>query len=268
MSGILVNMPWWVALIGTTVALLVVAEIGFRLGRRQRDQPGDRGGLVSVHSAAILGLLGLLLAFSFSIVEARLAARKALVLQEANAIGTAYLRAKMLPAPHGERIQRQLYEYVRLRTNLRTQEEIARVIAESDVLHAEMWAEATAVARAHPTSEIVGLFVASLNDVIDLHTSRQTVALHQRMPRAILDILLVVSVLATSIVGFGAGLAGWRSSVPTFALVLAIAAVTMMIMELDVPGNRMFRVNQWAIENVFESMSKDMAGPVSTAPPR
>src|SRR5690606_38751307 len=105
---LLLSLPAWGILLILVALLLLADELGFRLGRRHATDSQDRCSRVAVFVAALLALLGLLLAFSFSIVEARFSARKALVIDEANAIGTTYLRAKLLPAPHGERIQRTL----------------------------------------------------------------------------------------------------------------------------------------------------------------
>ncbi len=258
MLAFLLRWPWWAAF-PLTVTVLGAAEIGYRLGRLRPDAAADRKGQVSVHAAAILALLGLLLAFSFSIVEARFSARKRLVIDEANAIGTTWLRARLLPAPHGERIQKLLRRYVALRIGAEGPEELAAAIARSEEIHAELWREAEAVGEAHPESVPVGLFLFSLNEVIDLHTTRVAVGLHQRLPTAIVDVLVLVSILAMGVLGYGAGLGQWRSLIPTVALVLAVAAVLVLIGQLDSPGTPLFRVSQYAMEEVHQTMEADAA---------
>jgi hypothetical protein len=85
---------WWLVMIITSVTFALAAEAGRWIGRKQPEEELDaRRGDAGIHSTALLALLGLLLAFSFSIVEIRFNARRMLVLEEANAIGTAYLRA-------------------------------------------------------------------------------------------------------------------------------------------------------------------------------
>lgn len=249
--------PWWVTLLIAVAIFLFGAEIGFRFGRRLRHAKASWKSHVAMEAGAILALLGLLLAFSFSIVEARFTARKALVIDEANAIGTAYLRAKTLPEPQAHRIQALLRQYVNIRLAASTPESLARQIQRSEQLHDDLWREAVTVAKAHPDSEVVGRFLEALNAVIDLHTTRVTVSLYQHLPDAIFNILVVVSLLAMVILGYGAGLGRWRSPLPTAALVVAIASVIVLIHQLDTPGTRLFRISQYAMEDVQETITAD-----------
>lgn len=259
-------LPWWAFLLVAVAVLLVATEIGFRIGRRSAGAATEgRQGQAGVLIGALLALLGLLLAFSFSIVESRFAARKSLVLEEANAIGTAYLRAQTVPDPQGPRLEELLREYVQTRTQIRTSAELERALRASEVLHRGLWKEATETAKAHPDSEVVALFLASLNEVIDLHESRVTVALYQRLPRPILWTLYVVSILSMGLLGYGAGIGRWRSPFATVALTISVASVIVLIVELDRPGGRLFRVNQHALEDLRETVAQDDAGVVAGA---
>ncbi len=171
---------WWSLLLGVLAVLLVASEAGYRWGSRQRQRGTveARKGQADMIVAALLGLLGLLLAISFGIAEGRYHERKALVLPDANAIGTTFLRAEVL-APQQQRTVRSLLrEYVRLRLNLdpRTLEQAMK---RSETVQRQLWDQAMAAAQATPDSEVVALFVQSLNDTIDIHESRVTVALHQ-----------------------------------------------------------------------------------------
>lgn len=261
---------WWVVLLVVLASLLLANELGYRIGRRQEGATSDQKAMAGVMVGAILALLGLLLAFSFSIVETRFGTRKALVLQEANAIGTAYLRAKTIPDPQGDDVQELLAEYVRLR--LRPDDPIAlqEALRRSPELHDKMWAEMVDVAKEHPTSELVGRFQEALNAVIDLHQSRVTVSLYQRLPRPILLTLYFVSLLGLMVLGYGLGLARSRSMLASVVLILAVSSVVVVIVELDRPGARIFRVNQQAMADVQTMIEKDEArngGAISQAPP-
>src|SRR5690606_20086363 len=114
----------------------------------------------------------------------RFVERRQLVLEEANAIGTTYLRASFLPPPHRDEVQTLLRQYVELR-RAATPEELPMALERSQTLHRALWAEAIASSEQKP-DPITALFVQSLNQMLDLHESRVTVALHQRMPKAIL----------------------------------------------------------------------------------
>lgn len=252
-------MPWWGAFIALAVCLLAAAELGFWLGRRVARESRERSGAAQVGAVlgGLLGLLGLLLGFSFGIVESRYAARKALVLDEANAIGTSYLRAGLLPDDSAPKIRSLLREYIELRSTPATPAALQDAIASSGRIHGELWREAELVGKAQPNSEVVGLFIQSLNTMIDLHTSRLSISLHQRLPAAIFWVLLTVSLLAFFIVGYAAGLLRSREPVTMVALVVSIASVIVMIRELDTPGTALFRIDHWAMDDVRRTMSED-----------
>lgn len=253
------GLAWWGALLVLGVGLFVAAELGFRLGRgtAKRNPMRSGSGQVGAVLGGLLGLLGLLLGFSFGIVEARYSARKALVLNEANAIGTSYLRAALLPEERGPRVRSLLREYVDLRLTPATPSALQQAISSSGRIHRELWREAVLVGTAHPSSKVVGLFIESLNEVIDLHTSRVSVGLHQRMPPAILDVLLTVSLLALFVLGYSSGLFRLREPVTMAALVLCVASVIVLIYELDSPGASLFRVDHWAMEDVRRTMTEN-----------
>jgi hypothetical protein len=146
---------------------------------------------------------------------------------------------------------------VKLRLGHDTSAQLQRAIEQSEALHAGLWAEATAVATAHPESEIAGIFVQSLNPVLDLHESRVTVELHRRLPRAILVMLYVVAGLAFGVLGYSAGLGRVRSLLPAVARALAITAVLWLIVDLDNPHGHLFRVNVAAMHDLQETKSRD-----------
>ena len=122
-SGVVDRLPLWVLFIGTVAIILLSVEGGWRLGntRRQRAEH-EKDAPIDAIVGAMLGLLAFLLAFTFGMSASRFDARRQLVLQEANAIGTAYLRADMLPEPQRSEIRNQLREYATLRVAARFRE--------------------------------------------------------------------------------------------------------------------------------------------------
>lgn len=265
--GVLAPLLTWWQLLLIALGLLAIGELGFLLGRRHRgENVGEKKSQAGVHVAALLGLLGLMLAFCFGIVESRYSERKALVLEEANSIGTTYLRAQMLPSPQGERIQALLRDYVERRIGYHTPEELQEAIAASSELQTQIWAEATEVADAHPQSMIVAIFVQSLNETFDLQESRVTVALHQRLPLSVLVVLYTIAALSIGVLGLVAGLGRTRSVLPTIALVVAITAVITLIVSLDSPGSHMFRVSQSAMQDLWQTMSRSVARETTARP--
>jgi hypothetical protein len=245
------KLNWWVLLTLATSILLLIAEVGFRLGLRHRDETiENHKAQTSILVGAMLALLGLLLAFSFGIVQERFAERKALVLEEANAVGTTFRRSEFLPPPRRERVRELLRSYVAARVTL-SPHDLQHALELSESIHDDLWKEAAEAGREAPDSEMLALFVESMNEVIDLHESRVTVALYQRTPAPILITLCLVSLLSLGAVGFSAGLTRWRSLLPNSVLALAVSSVFTLIVELDRPfANRLFRVNQAAMHDV------------------
>ncbi len=167
-----------------TVAVIHLAvEGGVRLGqyRRRRSEQEDRPP-VGEMVAATLALLAFLLAFTFGLAASRFDVRRGLVIDEANAIGTTALRAGLLPEPHRSDVRRILREYVDVRVEAIQPGKLNRSIARSEELHARLWAHAVAVGEKNPGSIVVGLFIASLNEVIDLHAKRLALGVRNRIP--------------------------------------------------------------------------------------
>ena len=148
-----------------------------------------------------------------------------MLVDEANAIGTTYLRAAMLPQPHGAKVRQLLRDYVDLRLGIRWREGFARKLERSEALHDALWKEAVACADELPGSLPVSLFITSLNDVIDLHTERVSAAVYRRLPNAIVATMFAVALLAMFVQGHSAGLSHGRATLATLAVTASVAAV-------------------------------------------
>lgn len=248
---------WGVFLVTVAVALLAI-EGGFRLGRsrRRRSELGDRPP-VGEMVAATLALLAFLLAFTFGLAASRFEARRGLVIEEANAIGTAYLRAGLLPEPHRAEVRSLLRDYVDVRLQAVRPGMLDRSLGRAGELHARLWDHAVAVGREEPGSIVVGLFIGSLNEVIDLHTKRLTLGAQNRIPGTIWAALYFVAILGTSAMGYHAGLAGPGRSLAMLALVLAFAAVMTLIADLDRPQEGLLRVSQQAMTDLRDSFAPE-----------
>jgi hypothetical protein len=258
MSELLSSRLSWISLLVMLVGLFAVNEVCYRLAaRRSVPSVEARRSQLDLVVASLLALLALLLAFSFDIAQDRFGKRKELLLDEANAISTTYLRADMLPAPQGERIQGLLRQYIDERANISTPDDLERALTQSTDLHIKLWREATEVARANLGSPIVALFVKSLNEVIDLHESRVTVGLFQRLPSVILGVLYFVALLSVAMVGLRSGLDRTRSLAPTVALIVVIVAVLALIDALDSPMSKVFSISKHALGDTRELIDKD-----------
>ena len=208
-AGPLDLLPIWGVFLATVAVVLLAVEGGFRLGqyRRRRSEQEDRPP-VGEMVAATLALLAFMLAFTFGLAASRFDVRRGLVIDEANAIGTTYLRAGLLPEPHRSDVRSLLREYVDVRLEAVQPGKLSQSIGRSEELHARLWAHAAAVGEKNPGSIVVGLFIASLNDVIDLHAKRLALGVRNRIPGTIWAALYFVAIIGTSVMGYHAGLAG------------------------------------------------------------
>ena len=258
LSQVLDQFPLWAAFVSTAAVFLLAVEVGFRIGsyrrsRREDDQKSQVGSVM----AASLGLLAFFLAFTFGIASSRFDDRKKLVLEEANTIGTTYLRADLLPEPHRTEIQTLLREYVELRAGAVGAgfETIQRGIARSEELHQLLWAQAVALAEKNASPVVTALFIQSLNAVIDLHTARVTVGLRNRIPASIWVTLYFVAFLSMAVMGYHAGLTGTRSLAANLALVCAFSAVMVLITDLERVDQKLFNVSQQAMIDLESKLS-------------
>jgi hypothetical protein len=179
--------------------------------------------------AAELGLLAFLLAFTFGIGASRFEARRQIMLDEANAIGTTYLRAAMLSTPEREDAQRLLKEYVDVRIGAATGTPLDEVIRRSEAIHRRLWTDAVTAAARDVRSVPVGLFIQSLNDVIDLHAKRLTAVLRSRMPIVVWGVLFAVALLSFFAMGYQAGLTRAGRSPAVVLIALTFSAVVWLV---------------------------------------
>jgi len=252
-------LPLWALFATMVVVVFFSVEAGFRLGkRRSRDPDHEPETPVVSIAGATLGLLAFMLAFTFGMAESRYEARRLLVIDEANAIGTTYLRAGFLPEPQRSKIRGLLREYVTVRTEVVKTGKIAAAIARSEELQNRLWTETVALAEKTPGSIVAGLFIQSLNEVIDLHTKRVMAGSRSRIPGIVWVGLSLVTILAMAAMGYQEGLDGKRSPVATITLVLAFSAVFLLIADLDRPQEGWLKVDQQATMDLYEKMNLPM----------
>ena len=219
----------------TVVIVLLSIGMGFRLGNdtRRRRKSEKKLSLGSL-TGAMLALLAFILAFAFSIASSRYDVRKQLVLDEANAIGTAMLRTDFLAESPRTESRKLLKEYVNIRVEaVQDLEKLPQMLVESEVLHDRLWSQATNRSNQTEDSELVALYIESLNEVIDMHSKRVTVGLRYRMPRSVWILLYFVTILAMMAVGYEFGLNGEGSFVGALLLALMFSGVILMIVDLD-----------------------------------
>src|SRR4051794_9312005 len=174
--------PIWVTMLLIGALLITGSELGFRTGgRKSPAEKSDEGHVLS----AMLALLGLLVGFTFSIAVSRHELRRTLVVDEANALGTEYLRTEMLPEPYRSRLAAMLRSYTDARLALADAGEdsvaIGRANAITDSLQRAMWATTVEVDPLVQPPALSSLIAGGMNAVIDVAATRRA-ALEARLP--------------------------------------------------------------------------------------
>lgn len=240
----------------TAVVVLLAIEVGYWLGGYRRRRAEDEKEVpVGAIVGATLALLGFILAFTFGLSAARFDARRQIVVEEANAIGTTYLRAGLLPDDAATQIRKLLTEYVDARLEVVQTGDIEQALRRTDELHRQLWHEAEAIGRKHPNSIVTGLFIQALNETIDLHSKRILVGLQSRLPAALWGVLYLVTLLTMAGVGYQAGLSKSRRSMAVVVLILTFSAIMTLIADLDRPREGSLQVSQRAMVDLRTMMN-------------
>lgn len=238
--------------------LLASCEAGFLLGRHHhrasadKEAPGSIGPIVG----GLLGMLAFVLAFTFSMAAGQYGVRKQNVLAEANVIGTAYRRADLLPPERAAAARRLLREYVDIRLGAtRPGADLNAAVARSLGIHDQLWAEVSTAAREEPGANTAAM-VRSTNDLIDMHETRITGALHARIPTSVWIGLAAITMLTMLALGLQIGLSGKRRLVAIVPLALSFAVLATLVVDLNRPGGGYIKVSQQAMFDLQANMRR------------
>ena len=261
------------------VCTVAAMEIGVRRGRRKKGFATEAITQANAVLASLLGLLALLLAFTFSAALQRFDDPSQTVVAEANAIGTAYLRALLLPAGMRDEVRALLRQYLEVRIRegrIDFADAAARnmQLTQAARIDAQLWNLALRAASQDSGLVTTGLFIQSLNELIDASTTRQA-ALDRHVPEVVLFLLFATVVLTTTTLGYASGIAGHRVTLAAFVLVILIGVVVYLIIDLDRPRRGTIQVSQQtllslqkSIGSVPEFASERDSAPAVPPPPR
>jgi hypothetical protein len=248
---------------GALALLLVVVlagsvTAGVLIGQAVRDRPGTRHETAGVVQGALLGLVGLLLAFGLSMAVGRYESRRALVVQEANDIGTTHLRAQLLAEPERSRSMELLEDYtdaaIAVADAVPDTADYRDAIAEVEGLQGELWTVAGDAVRSDPVGTAPRLYVETLNDTFDTHTSR-VASLGNRVPTPVMILLVAGSAVAVGVLAFYLSLLGkgLATSLITAAVVLIILFVSF---DLDRPRRGFIQVPDAALVHLRDTFDQ------------
>ncbi len=258
------------------VSMILAIKAGYRVGRGIKWSAGDDKESFKAHinmiAASMLGILALLLGFTFSLSLQRFDSRSVAVVDEANAIGTAYLRAQMLPVAVRGVVQQSLRDYL----DLRVQSSVLTLVDRDaqQALHQKatraqsaLWRLALQVAEEDPNPVRTGLFIQSLNELVD-NFGRRDAALDRHVPELVLLLVFATFLMAGAIVGYAAGVAGHRASFITYIMVGLIVVLVFVILDLDRPRRGQIQVSQSSLIELKAAIKAEPnAGAQPSMPP-
>lgn len=239
--------PEYVVALVILVGTLVVAQLMYWLGRRAGGplEPAVQVQYNVVQSAT-LGLIALVLGFSFSVAAARYDGRRQLLADEVNAIGTAYLRSALLDSTDERRYREILREYtaqrVRYYTSPSEWDLDLRNQAQLDELEDRLFSIAVASEHRAPQNLGAALLLQSTNQLFDI-AGRQRTAIRARAPAVILLLLFLTAGIGAALIGFALGSAGARSILIVFSFVVVVTLVVDTVVDLDRPEGGTIRLD-------------------------
>jgi len=227
---------------GLFVAMLVCMEAGFRLARRRvAPDDGKETGLVE---GAIFALLGLLVAFTFSGAAERIDQRRALIVDEANAVGTAYLRLSLLPLPVRNSLQASFRRYLDGRLAayraLPDIEAAMQHIRAVEPIQREIWTTAVDATRDDPTARL--LLLPAINDMFDI-AAKRTAAARMHPSPIVFGLLFGLALLSSLIAGRAMSGHGARPLLHAVVYSIAMTAAVYVIVDMEFPRFGLIRVN-------------------------
>jgi hypothetical protein len=239
-------------------SMLGVSEMAFRRARRREHRDDAFRSELDIARAVTFGILGVLVAFTVAMAQDRFLERRQLILDEANAIGTTYLRSKYLAPPHDAELTPLFRRYVEHRLAFYEAggdvDATNRATAASDSLQNEIWAHTVAVVREHPEHGATSAeYVESLNAMIDLEDAR-VASLTAHVPPSIVVLVILVGLVSCATNGYACGVRGRRAWLSLVALPLLVAIAVCVILDLDSPRVGLVETGQIPMERLRDGM--------------
>ena len=259
--------PTWITGILLFLFLMLAFFAGTRLRamrKAQHDREGDDGsGQEGYVVSGVLGLLALLLGFTFSIAVDRFDARRVMVLEEANAIGTAYLRSQLLEDPHRTRMSNILRDYTENRVVLAQEkagsEKQIAMLKKNDALLVDLWSATVASFDSIRNIDFSSALVESVNAVIDDDSARKAARL-AHVPIGVFVVLFIYILISACMLGYVLGEAGRRSQLGGSVFILLLSMSMMLIIDIDKPTTGWVRESQMPMILLRDSIRQQPPG--------
>lgn len=247
-------------LLGAFCALVLSLETGYRLGRNHLKRGDDSAAdHVKGLQSALLGLLSLLLGFSFAMATSRFDARKVLVQEEVNSIGTAWQRAELLDAPLRDNLARLIRDYTDARADFTMDDtDPAKLHKENDetsLIEREIWQAIKSASQDRAGGPNMGLMVPALNDMVNLKWKREAMA-ENHVPSPVLLLLFSVATGAFAFIGFNYGLTGRRRYISSAFFAALISLVLTTIVDIDRARTGIIQIDERALQRLQRAVAE------------
>jgi hypothetical protein len=256
--GFFDSLPTWSYSFGVVVVMLFFCGIGIKVSIRiQRIREQQISNTLGTMTGALLAVTGLLLAFIFSVAASQHDLRKKYVLDEANAIGTAYLRADLLNGKYKTEIKLKLREYVDIRIK-GVKKDLEAALKKSIEIHSHLWEQASSAAIKSPNTN-TQLVIESINEIIDVHERRVTAGIYNRIPNSVWKALSITIALAMVTVGLHIGLSGSKGwFIAVIPMLFAFSSLVTLVIDLDRPQGGTIKVGQQSMIDLYKTMNNDL----------
>ncbi len=262
-------MPWLIV-ICFVVGLPLAAELGGQVHRLvTRRAPPDPSG-AGFLAAGALGLLGLLMGFTLSMATERFETRRALVVSEANAMSTVYLREQLLGAPSDARLESLMVRYANARLDFfnagDNPSRLSVVAGHTSNLQDDIWRETGEALRRPANTPLVTSVLSATNEMFDLASTRSA-ARQATVPMPIIWAITFCAFATTVVCGYGLEAGGHRHRVASSILFVLIAVALVLIHDVDSPRGGLIRAPQGPLITVAGDLAAREAGHRSVKPP-
>jgi hypothetical protein len=236
-----------IKILGIGGAMLILLETGRKIGKRamENDLAGSHQGLGPAE-AGVFGLMGLIIALTFSGATARFDQRRMLIIDEANAIGTAYLRVDLLPEDTQPDIRRDFRDYLESRIelyhNLSDKKKAANIEEKTASLQIKIWKESVAASHRSENISASILLLPALNSMFDICSTRTAVRqIHQ--PKIIFIVMILQALVCSIIAGYGMAIKKSRSWIHLIGFTLVLLITLIVILDMEYPRVGFIRID-------------------------
>ncbi len=239
----------------TIVVSTLALEAGYQLGTRRKRRPDfEKDAPIGSSVGATLGLLAFMLAVTFGIAMGQFDIRRQAFFDEVDAISTAYRYSDFLSSELSTKSKHALKEYVATRLDVIKTGDLKSADIRSQQLHDQLWSYVNDAKDQTSNPILLGLYINSISEMMDLHTRRILAATELRIPTIIWIVLYSVACLGLTEMGYQTGISSSARSPAFLGLVLSFAAVLSLIADLDRPREGTIIISQTAMRELHQTM--------------